>query len=356
MAAWQGSCDELGLSWANRDDDTDVAPSPLLAAWRAREVAPAVPTLIERLRTLAPAALERMDDETGLPWPAGRTLPRGVRALDLQNRCPFRAYAEIRLGAEESRAAQPGVSVLERGEYLHRVLELTWTGIGDSAVLAALGTVQRRERVEQAADAALALLDRTGRPPVDARSAARERGRAVEVVLALLVLEQARSPFRVLRLEWELEAVVAGAPIRLRIDRVDVFPDGRLAVVDYKSGAARQLDWLGERAEPVQLFTYALALQGQQGAAIAALANVHLVRRGKVFSGMSEADALLPETKVAFEWAPLLRQWRQQVERLVRDFLRGDARVAPIVDVCKRCHLAGACRRSELGVGGVSGG
>ena len=44
-----------------------------------------------------------------------------------------------------------------------------------------------------------------------------------------------------------------------RIDRVDVFDDGRLAIVDYKTGMARPLDWLGDRAEPVQLRSTAWA-------------------------------------------------------------------------------------------------
>jgi ATP-dependent helicase/nuclease subunit B len=356
MAAWRRSAAEVCLSSARRDDDTELAPSPLLAAWPARAVDPAVPTLVERLRTLAPAALSPWTDPRGAPWPGGRALPKGVRALDLQNRCPFRAYAEIRLGAEEPRVPQPGVSGIERGEYLHRVLELTWAGIGDSTALAGLDDARRRQQVEGAAEAALALFARPGRPAVDERSVARERERAVEVVLGLLELEARRAPFRVLGREWELETRVAGATIRLRIDRVDAYVDGRLAILDYKSGAARPLDWLGERADPVQLFTYALALQAAQAGPIAALGNVHLVRRGKVFSAMSEIDALLPQAKVAFDWAPLLRQWGAQVERLAADFLRGEARVDPLADACKRCHLPGACRRAELGVGGASGG
>jgi probable DNA repair protein len=356
MATWQQATGELSLGWARRDDDTELAPSPLLSAWPSLEVEPALPPLVERLRALSPAVLEPMQDQRGAPWPAGRALPKGVRALELQNRCPFRAYAEIRLGAEEPRVPQPGVSPLERGEYLHRVLELTWAGIGDSATLATLDAGGRRARVQAAAESALELLARPGRPPVDARSVARERERAVEVVAGLLELERQRTPFRVLGREWELETQVAGVPLRLRIDRVDAFADGRLAIVDYKTGASRPLDWVSDRAEPVQLFTYALALQAQAAGAIGALGNVHLVRRGKVFSAMSEVEALLPEAKVAFDWAPLLRQWRAQVERLAADFLRGDARVEPLVDACKRCHLPGACRRAELGVGGSAGG
>ena len=47
---------------------------------------------------------------------------------------------------------------------------------------------------------------------------------------------------------------------------------------------------------------------------------------------------------------------RGQVERLARAFVRGEARVEPLTDACKRCHLQGCCRRAELGVGGGAGG
>ncbi len=66
---------------------------------------------------------------------------------------------------------------------------------------------------------------------------------------------------------------------------------------------------------------------------------------------MSEADALLPEAKVASRLGALLRQWRGQVERLAREFLRGEAQVDPLVDACRRCHLQGClpARRARRG-------
>jgi hypothetical protein len=352
MAAWRASAAELCLSWACRDDEAELAPSPLLGEWESRACQPATPPLALQLRSLAPAPLEEYDDRVGQPWPVDRPLPRGTRSLELQNRCPFRAYAELRLGAEPPRVPQPGVAAVERGEYLHRVLDLAWGAIGDSAVLRALSAAELEARVAHAADAALAVLRRAGRAAPDARSIERERARAVEVVVAMLAQERERAPFRVLAREWEIEGDVAGVPIRLRIDRVDAFEDGRLAIVDYKTGASRPLDWLGERAEPVQLFTYARALRSRQSGPVAALGNVHLVRRGQVYCAMTEADDLLPESKVAFDWSLLLQQWHGQVERLARSFLRGEAGVEPIAQACRRCHLHAACRRAELGVGG----
>lgn len=356
LAAWRAATNELRLSWAAREDEAELAPSPLLADWAATTSQPQRPALAASLRELAPADLQLFEDRSGQPWPPGQALPRGTRSLELQNLCPFRAYVELRLGAEAPRPAQPGIPAAERGEYLHRVLDLAWGELGDSRRLQSMSAEALEACVVRAAAGALPVLQRADRAALDGRSIERERARAIEVVLGMLALEGLRAPFRVLAREREVHAELAGSTIRLRIDRIDAFEDGRLAIVDYKTGASRPLDWLGERADPVQLFTYAHALRaGAVEGAVAALGNVHLVRRGQVFAAMAEADALLPESKVAFDWAALLRQWEGQVERLARGFQRGDAQVEPTEQACRRCHLHGACRRAELGVGASVG-
>ena len=356
LAAWRATTDELCLSWAAREDEAELAPSPLLGAWQVKALQPALPPLASRLRALAPSPLQQFEDRNGRPWPAGQPLPRGSRSLELQNLCPFRAYAELRLGAEPPRQAQPGIPAAERGEYLHRVLDLAWGEIADSKTLLAMSPAAMENCVTRAAEGALSALRRADRPALDPRSVERERVRAIEVVLGMLALERQRAPFRVLAREWEVTGEIAGSAIRLRIDRVDAFEDGRLAIVDYKTGASRPLDWLGERADPVQLFTYARALRdGTPRGAVAALGNVHLVRRGQMFAAMTEADDLLPDSRVAFDWNALLRQWEGQVERLARAFQRGDAHVEPTEQACRRCHLHAACRRAELGVGASFG-
>src|SRR5262249_11039285 len=63
--------------------------------------------------------LETLEDRVGLSWPTERPLPSGTRSLELQNQCPFRAYAELRLGSGELGVPEPGVAPDLRGQLLH---------------------------------------------------------------------------------------------------------------------------------------------------------------------------------------------------------------------------------------------
>ncbi len=101
--------------------------------------------------------IERYEDEPGLPWAQGVPLPAGTRAIELQSRCPFRAYAQLRLAADPLESPLPGITPRERGRMLHRALELLWQGLGGSAGLAgarAEGFLKRRidDCVAQAAE------------------------------------------------------------------------------------------------------------------------------------------------------------------------------------------------------------
>ena len=43
-------------------------------------------------------------------------------------------------------------------------------------------------------------------------------------------------------------------------------------------------------------------------------------------------------------WPALLQRWREQLQRLVREFLDGDAAVQPLSGACEYCHLQMLCR------------
>ena len=82
--------------------------------------------------------LEEFIDVEGASWPATVPLPSGTRSIELQNECPFRAYAELRLGGEPMDLAQPGIAADIRGILLHRALEALWDRLQGSTALIAL--------------------------------------------------------------------------------------------------------------------------------------------------------------------------------------------------------------------------
>ena len=99
--------------------------------------------------------------------------------------------------------------------------------------------------------------------PSDPRVLEREAQRARRVIQRLLELEAMRTPFRVLAQEVDLDAPFADRQLRLRVDRMDELEDGRILVIDYKSGNAEAMRLQEPAARPIQLAAYAAALQAQ---------------------------------------------------------------------------------------------
>ena len=337
------------LSRPLRAADVTLLPSPLLGPWRAPEAAPSAP------RAWLPERVHRDDQlepwwDAGLPWDGAVALPAGTRSLELQNACPFRAYAELRLGCEALDASEPGVPADLRGRLLHATLQGLWRELGDSSTLGALTAEALDERIGQSVDAAAqALLAGQSAPPSPA-SLARERRRARRLVRELCELERARPAFSVRDTERPVQLTLAGLSLHMRIDRVDVLQGDALAILDYKSGQAVRADWYGPRPSHPQLLAYLAAL----GEAVQALATVHLTAREIGFHGIAARRELVPGLEAAKAsgegadpWRERLAAWQAVLERLAVAFAQGEATVDPKPGACEYCHLAALCRIGE---------
>jgi hypothetical protein len=290
-------------------------------------------------------ALQAWHDDNGPAWPLPREPGGGANLLELQSLCPFRAFAELRLKAQPLPAPQPGIDARQRGKLLHFALEQFWHATGSSAVL------HSRSR-----DATLALLrecvqrasDRIGtRIPgaIDPALLRREATRAERLISQLIDWELARAGFDVQALESAQRLAIAGTTLPLRLDRVDRLDDGALVVIDYKTGAPQTFDAHAERPPRPQLPAYAIAVGDQVAAVIA----VYLGRELKL-RGLADRPGRVPGRGIdavsggAGNWPPLLRQWRERLERLMREFLEGHAAVQPQPGACEYCHLPSLCR------------
>ncbi len=349
LEAWRAATEHLVLSAPLRAEDVTLLPSPLLAPWRSAgpDRSAPLPWLPERMHRAG--QLEPWRD-AGVPWDGPAALPSGTRTLELQNACPFRAYAELRLGCEPLGASEPGVPSDLRGRLLHAALQGLWRELGGAGGLAALDAQRLNERIEACvARAAGELLAGQSAPPSQP-SLERERRRAVRLIHALCELERQRPAFTVRDTEFATELTLAGRRLTLRIDRIDDLEDGAVAILDYKSGRPVRADWYGERPSHPQLLAYLAAL----GPSVQALAAVHLTAREIGFEGIAAHPELLPgvETvKSAGEgtdaWRERLGAWRAVLERLAGAFADGEAGVDPKPGACDYCHLRSLCRIDE---------
>jgi len=374
MKAWRAAADELVLSCAARSEDLQLLPSPLLAPWPAASstthASVWLPIQIHRDRIL-----EAVEDVVGAPWSFDRPVPSGTRSLELQNQCPFRAYAELRLGSTELGVPEPGVAADVRGRLLHSALEVLWNRLGDSRTLASYSETALELLIQQAvAEAGDRVLGpgASGGSPV----LRRECRRTARLIERLCTLERERTPFRVQATELESTLTVAGARVAIRIDRVDALESGGRAILDYKSGRRTAADWYGERPSHPQLLAYLAAL----GDDVVAMATVNVNAREVCFSGVASSPELLPRVKgvrppsyvesglwehlltaantvantvanpAATAWQARRREWLARVEYLASEFLAGRAAVDPKPGACEFCHVAALCRISDRGL------
>ena len=356
LTAWRVAAGQLVLSAPRRSEDLDLLPSPLLSAWQgSREPDAPEGGPLDWL----PVRLHRSDltepwSDAGLPWPQAQPLPSGTRSLELQNQCPFRAYAQLRLGAIEPAASEPGVAPDFRGRLLHAACQRLWDTLRDSRVLGELAPEPLAELIGRCVEHAVSALSAEAARLPSQSALARERHRTERLMRQLCDLERDRPAFTVRHTEHASQLDIAGLRLRVRMDRIDALEGGGLAILDYKSGQSVSSDWYGERPSHPQLLSYLTAV----GDDVVALATINVTAREVRFQGIAAQDGLLPKVGAAkappgvqAAWPARVKEWRERVQRLARDFAAGQASLDPKPGACDYCHLGSLCRVGDAGLG-----
>lgn len=353
LRIWRHSTPQLIISAPKHSEDRDYILSPLvdeledIQAWTPEE---ARPGLAKTLR--GAKQLETFTDVGGEPWPTDRALPGGTRAIEYQNRCPFRAFAELRLGCVPLEAPRPGVDVRDRGRLLHRALEHLWDHLKGSAALHEMRGPRLDALIETCAARAVREILGETLNPNEQRAHVREERRTVRIVRELCELELKRPPFQVRAIEARRTVEIAGTKLEIRIDRIDTLEDGTRVIFDYKTGEPQSQSWLDERVSQVQLLVYSMAEQTD----VAALATVHLTPSRVTYRGIADrkdrlhrVDALSDGSDASARqaWQAQTERWHAIVEGLARDFLKGMARRDPFDNACRTCHLHVFCRIAD---------
>lgn len=348
------------VSFPSVIDDLNKRLSPLfldLAQASIDVVQPGDDCHLYTRKQVGKAALEILHDNTAPMIPTGEIVEGGVSIIKHQAACPFRAFAEHRLGAAELETADFALSNAERGDLMHRSLELVWKSLRDQAALLSISDDEKALLVE--ASVVQALDEIAERKPSVVTGAYREleSERLTRLTNSWLLIDAQRAPFEKVVTEKRTIASIGGINFRVRIDRQDTLEDGSLAVIDYKSTAPSVSTWFGERPEEPQLPLYVAANQnGQQVGAVlfgqmktGETAYKGIAQKEKVINPKSKAFDESREASHADQWDNIVPAWGGIINDLANDYRRGVADVNPKnkSTACKYCAMSSLCRVNE---------
>lgn len=368
---WSRSATEVVFSYAEADGGRELRPSPLLARI-ARAEACAVPQGL--VAAQAGAALEQLFDAKAPEVAAGEKVKGGTGLLRAQAICPAWAFFQYRLGAQALAEPVEGLDAAGRGTLLHAVLEAFWQDRGGQE-LAAMDATVRAEAIAAAVTAGIEHFNARREDPLPPRFLALERERLARLVGQWLALEAQRTvPFRVVERERVVTVDIEGIAVRLVIDRIDELDDGRLLILDYKTGAdVSAKRWGTERITEPQLPVYAAYVGAVAGGAVAtrvagvAMARVRLDDCG--FVGIAVDAGLLPKVAGITEeaarkvfptiasWPDLLAAWQRSIAGIAREVGEGVAAVcfenAKDLEYCEVLPLLRLAERTAQWESGV---
>ncbi|MEL6870184.1 MAG: PD-(D/E)XK nuclease family protein, partial [Pseudomonadota bacterium] len=262
--------DSCMTSFARHDADSELLPSPVIAA---RKVIDAPPPERGLTPWIATAKLQKRLDDAGT-FASSRTLKGGFRALERQQSDPFGALIVGRWQPQLLREPEVGVSAMLRGSLVHDSLEVLFThcsdqqqlqrALGDSdnnIVDTAIGRAFKAHFVHQ--DALTKVMLRA------------EEVRTRELVLDFIKHELQRAPFSIEALEHKVALTIGPVTMNLRIDRIDRVADQRL-IIDYKTGApGKKINADRLVDDYPQLACYLLAVEDPVAAIALAWINPH---------------------------------------------------------------------------------
>lgn len=327
LARWQHGADHLRVSYTLSVDDNEQLPSPLLVNVQTLDRAALChPYLVE------PAAkLERFVDNSGSPV-ARSDLVGGTGLLREQAACPFKAYAQYRLGLTRPLEAGDFPNALVRGNLLHDTL---FDLVRRHSSQDALRQVDRA--TVQAACARVLAAYPQNYPELFSTT---EVARLTALILEWLIVEGERQPFEAVYLEESFTLQLGELNFRIRIDRVDQVDD-RWVVIDYKSGRVSMSGVTRTPTTDPQLPAYSLVDERIAGAYYAEL------RDEPRLLGVADEHGALDGArlnKTPYAWTQQRNQWRTDLTRLAESFAAGYAAVDPRPGACDYCHLKSLCR------------
>lgn len=334
------SAKNIFFSYVNQIEDHSIEPSTLIA-----DIPEISVDNLDLAAFIEPAkkiysnqrTIKKLDDDYFLPFASDELIHvhGGSRLIELQSLCPFRAFAEFRLRAKESKQLELGINKLKRGILVHTTLENFWQKVETHQNLCSLNPETLKKLIKESVGYALSKEN------IPQTLHSLEQKCLIRLLSSWLEVEKSRPPFQVMATEKTIETTIGPLQIKLRIDRIDKLANGNLLLIDYKTGKKLPIafDWFGKRPKNPQLPLYCVAVDNAQGFAFAQI-NIESIK----FKDIS-LDEFAFGMQAPVNWHELITHWREILNDLAKDFVSGNARPEPLSpQVCKQCEFGLICR------------
>ena len=336
---------EVVFSYALKEHERELRPSPLLPVDAAFKQASHLATLAENLAK--PAKLQMLDDFIAPVILPEEKVRGGTHLFASQAKCPAWAFYQYRLGAVKLETPVDGLDTMSRGSLLHHVLQCFWQDCESLHQLKALNTQQLNVRIDAAIEASITALNSEISYIIPPQVLQIERQRLSQLMQAWLAIERERADFKVVACEKKYVCEVDGLPLNLTIDRIDALTGGGLVVIDYKTSAAvSHASWAEDRITEPQLPIYTvLALKYEQ---VDAVCFAKIRTDELKFIGLSANENVLPKVtalsklksnstfKSLGDWDALLEHWYVSLTNIAQEIKTGMAAVT----ISKEADLA----------------
>lgn len=347
---------EVVVSHPAEIDGRILRPSQLVAGIEVGEPALAAERNPVSLLNQSPLTLEKIEDGAGPAIVEGETVRGGTAIFKDQALCPFRAFAHHRLQAKGLDTVDIGPDAFMRGTLIHAALEVFWKQVRNSRTLRAMSGEEVALEAEKAVIKGLVGWEEKNKVALPKRFRSLEIVRLTGLLQAWLEIEKQRDDFEVVGVEVNHEALVAGIPVSVQVDRVDRLQDGSEIVLDYKTGLNSLSSWIDKRLTDPQMPIYALLSDAER---LGGLVWGQLRAKESKLIGLVKDEGALPGVGTVasarqlrgdvLDWESLFDVWRGKLDNLGAEFRGGRAVVAPVKkDTCRYCDLKLLCRRSEI--------
>jgi ATP-dependent helicase/nuclease subunit B len=288
------------------------------------------------------SALITMEEDYTVPLGAEERISGGTALLANQAKCPFKAFAEHRLRAKASLKTSDGLDSKEKGQLIHKVMEILWKTLGSQTELLHINASVLEQHIQNAILTALEPLKQLHPNSFTHLIQEVEYTRLKRLVLASLEWEKQRPPFAIAAIEQSYSINLAGLDFKVRVDRLDQVADKKW-VIDYKSSLPTSKPWNEDRPKEPQLLLYALLDEK-----INALLLMQLKTGKLVCSGLSEEKQEITgisSLKKEETWEEYRNKWQNQLTLLAEEFQQGHCPPQPIQpSICQQCDFQNLCR------------